>query len=33
MVYLPVFLVKLDTVIITQFKRRISHVPDLIRSR
>ena len=29
--YLPVFLVILDTLIITQFKRRISHVPNLIR--
>ena len=29
--YLPVFIVILDTVTITQFKRRISHVPNLIR--
>ena len=29
-VYLPVFLVILDTVIVTQFKLRILHVPNLI---
>ena len=29
--YLPVFIVPLDAVTITQFKRRISHVPNLIR--
>ena len=29
--YLPVFIVILDTVTIPQFKRRISHVPNLIR--
>ena len=28
--YLPVFLVVLDTVIITQLNRRFSHVPNLI---
>ena len=30
-VYLPVFLVILDTVIITQLNRRFSHVSNLIR--
>ena len=29
--YLPVFIVILDTVTITQFERRIPHVPNLIR--
>ena len=29
--YLPVFLVVLDTVTITQLNRRFSHVPNLIR--
>ena len=29
--FLPVFLVVLDTVIITQLNRRFSHVPNLIR--
>ena len=28
--YLPVFLVILDTIIITQLNRRFSHVPNLI---
>ena len=31
MAYLPVFIAILDTFTITQFKRRISHVPNLIR--
>ena len=31
MVYLPVFITILDSVTITQFKRRISNVPNLIR--
>ena len=30
-VYLPVFSVIMDTVIITQLNRRFSHVPNLIR--